>query len=141
MDTKRMNDTLVENTELMLEDPFNYTARNFQPKAGSPVLNSSYWYEPTGLFDQSKLNDNVLILNYPNPFSGFTFIDITVDQLTPVQVRVYDMSGKMAASLYEGIMAPGRTTLTFNAEFLAKGIYIGKVVTAKEEKVFKMIAR
>jgi hypothetical protein len=137
----RDNDTLPANTDLMLEDPFHYTAQNFQPTAGSPVLNRSCWYEPTGIDDRSRMSADNLVSNYPNPFNGITHLDVEVEQSTPVSVQVFDLTGKMVASLYEGVMQPGRTTLTFNAENLARGMYIGKVVTGKQETVFKMIAR
>ena len=47
MDADRSNDTLGANTDLMIEDPFNYAARKFQPQAGSPVFNASCWYQPS----------------------------------------------------------------------------------------------
>jgi hypothetical protein len=37
------NDTLVNNTELMVTDGFNLTSPNFMPQTGSPLLNGSYW--------------------------------------------------------------------------------------------------
>ena len=40
----RNNDTTLLATSLKLTDPFNYTARNFQPQAGSPVFDASIWY-------------------------------------------------------------------------------------------------
>jgi len=39
----RHNDTLVNNSDLMVADPFNLTNPNFLPQAGSPLLNGSYW--------------------------------------------------------------------------------------------------
>jgi len=41
--SNRHNDTLVNNTDLMVVDPFNLTNPNFLPQAGSPLLNGSYW--------------------------------------------------------------------------------------------------
>ncbi len=140
MDAARMNDTLAENIELMIEDFCNYESRNFLPATGSPVLTGSSWYEPTGI-REDRMRTSVQTANYPNPFSGTTYIDVVTDQATPVRVQVFDLTGKMVASLYEGNMQAGKTTITFNAEGLPKGIYIGKVITAREESMFKMIAR
>ncbi|MBN1338710.1 MAG: carboxypeptidase regulatory-like domain-containing protein [Bacteroidales bacterium] len=39
----RHNDTLVNNYQIMITDPFNLTNPDFKPLAGSPVLVRSYW--------------------------------------------------------------------------------------------------
>jgi hypothetical protein len=43
LDDSRNNDTITNNADLKITDPFNYSARNFQPMAGSPLLNASKW--------------------------------------------------------------------------------------------------
>ena len=37
------NDTLVNNTDLLVTDGFNLTNPNFMPQSGSPLLKGSYW--------------------------------------------------------------------------------------------------
>ena len=37
------NDTLVNNSDLLVADGFNLTNPNFMPQAGSPLLKGSYW--------------------------------------------------------------------------------------------------
>ena len=107
---------------------------------GSPVLHGSYWDE-TGIFDGTRMRPEVKAGNYPNPFSGITRIDVELDRSAPVRVLVYDLTGKLVAGLFEGVMQPGRNSVTFNAENLARGIYIGKAITGGQQSVFKMIAR
>ena len=70
-----------------------------------------------------------------------TFIAVVLDRSAPVRVQVFDLTGKMVASLFEGVMQPGRNTVTFNAGNLPGGIYFGKVITGEQQRVFKMIAR
>lgn len=43
MNADRRNDTVVNNADLMIEDPFNLTNPNFMPKSNSPLLNGSCW--------------------------------------------------------------------------------------------------
>jgi len=43
MNPERRNDTLVNNSDLLLEDPFNLSMPNFLPKANSILLNGSCW--------------------------------------------------------------------------------------------------
>ncbi len=42
-DVNRHNDTLATNDLLMITNPFNYSAPNFVPLAGSPVLGKALW--------------------------------------------------------------------------------------------------
>jgi len=42
----RSNEVLDLSADVMLADPFNYAARDFQPEVGSPVLKASWWYKP-----------------------------------------------------------------------------------------------
>ena len=41
--TTKHNDTLVNNTDLLVADGFNLTNPNFMPQTGSPLLKGSYW--------------------------------------------------------------------------------------------------
>ncbi|MCF8371527.1 MAG: hypothetical protein K9H64_07885 [Bacteroidales bacterium] len=43
MAPSRNNDTLTNNSDLMITNPYNLTAPNFMPLSGSPVFNASYW--------------------------------------------------------------------------------------------------
>jgi hypothetical protein len=43
LDPSRSNDTLVNNSQLMITDPFNLSNPNFLPLAGSPVFKKSAW--------------------------------------------------------------------------------------------------
>jgi hypothetical protein len=45
-DATRHNDTLATNDLLMITNPFNYTAPNFIPLTGSPVLGKALWTNP-----------------------------------------------------------------------------------------------
>lgn len=43
MAPERRNDTVVNNSDLLLEDPFNLSNPNFMPKSNSPLLHGSCW--------------------------------------------------------------------------------------------------
>lgn len=135
----RHNSVVELGVDAMLTDPFNYGARNFQPLAGSPVLNASYWNGIT------KVNEMKLIsqeLNcYPNPFTASTYIDVVLESKTNLKAAIYDVNGKLVRELYNGVAYPGTRKLEFNAEDLPKGIYIGKIVTNTGSYTVKMIAK
>jgi len=68
----RHNDTVPTNAAMLITDPFNLTAPNFLPMAGSPVRNHSYWtrtlsgqvtYMNTG---STPMNNSTVILKNNN---------------------------------------------------------------------------
>lgn len=71
-----------------------------------------------------SLDDLSLLDNYPNPFSQSTTIEFNLPESTLVQLQVYDMTGKMVASLIEDeILEAGKHSSRFEAGDLTNGIY------------------
>ena len=135
----RHNSIIELGTDAMLADPFNYDARDFQPEAGSPVLNASYWFSGTGIGNHSV--DSETLYCYPNPFYGRTYIDVVIDAQTNLRATVYDISGRLVKELYNDVAYPGVKTLEFDATDLPEGIYFGKVVSGNQSYVVKMLSR
>jgi hypothetical protein len=135
----RNNSIIESGADVMLADPFNYEGRNFLPETGSPVLNASYWYDPTGV--RSLKESSETLHCYPNPFNNIAYIDVDVNEQTRLRASVYDLSGKLVRDLYNGVAFPGTTTLEFDAGGLPKGIYIGQVVTENQSFSVKMILK
>ncbi len=139
-DASRHNDTIFEAASLKINDPFNYPERNFQPLAGSPVLNGSLWYDATiSVLNRPIVSTN--LTNYPNPFTDLTYISFNLEEQTIVRASVYDLKGKLVKELYNGEKNKGFQTLEFHAGNLPKGIYIGRIATDKQNYTFKMILR
>ncbi len=65
----------------------------------------------------------VLSQNYPNPFNPSTTISYTLPKSGNVQLMVYDILGREAATLVNEEKAPGNYKVVFNAEGLPSGIY------------------
>lgn len=64
-----------------------------------------------------------LAQNYPNPFNPVTKISFGIGTRGMVQLRVYDVLGREAATLVDEEMSPGSYTRTFDATGLAGGVY------------------
>lgn len=63
-----------------------------------------------------------VLSNYPNPFNGTTTIDAYVkEDAKDASILITDMSGKTLKIIY--LLEKGRTSATFDAQYLASGIY------------------
>ncbi len=138
LDAGRRNGAYTDASSLMLVDPFNYEARNLLPESGSPLRDASYWTE-VGFRNDIVLNTGSISC-YPNPFRGTARLGIELSQDSFVQAEVYDMTGKVVANLYNGVLAAGAQTIEFDASELGSGIYIGRVQAGKTIYTVKMIA-
>jgi hypothetical protein len=135
----RHNSIIESGADAMLADPFNYDARDFQPEAGSPVLNASYWYDGTSVRSLGAGSETLYC--YPNPFNNVAYIDVLIHSQTSLRANVYDLTGKLVGELYSGVAMPGTTTLEFDAGGLPKGIYIGRIETGSQDYAVKMISK
>ncbi|HEX2869488.1 MAG TPA: M4 family metallopeptidase [Ignavibacteriales bacterium] len=64
--------------------------------------------------------------NFPNPFNPSTSIRYELPQTVHAQLKVFDMLGKVVATLVDEVKTPGSYTVSFNSEQLSlpSGVYI-----------------
>lgn len=62
--------------------------------------------------------------NYPNPFNPSTSIRYDLPQSAHVTVKVYDVSGRLMATIVDEQRQAGRHTARFDASDLASGLYL-----------------
>jgi len=65
-----------------------------------------------------------LISAYPNPFNPQTTISYTTAVASDLTVAVYDLSGKVVATLANGFKPAGSYSVNWNAVNLANGVYV-----------------
>lgn len=70
---------------------------------------------------------DLLIKNYPNPFSAHTTIEYDLAETGFVSLKVYNSYGLEVAQLVHEIESAGNHKVIFNAEGLAPGFYIYKI--------------
>lgn len=89
--------------------------------------------DPVSNEDVLSETPKVLVLsqNYPNPFNPFTNITYQIPEAGQVQLQVYDMLGRKVATLVEGRVSVGSHTISFDASSLSSGLYIYRLITAK----------
>ena len=85
-----------------------------------------------------------LLQNYPNPFNPTTTIAFVQQEAGPVNLSVYDISGKLVRTLVNGILAPGTKTLQWDAtdsygNLVAPGVYFYTLRTNNFSETKKMM--
>ncbi len=85
-----------------------------------------YWSFKVGV---DVVNVDELLLGelrsvYPNPARAITAIPIALQRGGPVNIGLYDLTGRMVEPIHEGKLPKGEHTFFFNAERFASGIYL-----------------
>lgn len=79
------------------------------------------------------ISDNQLLQVYPNPATGFVFINASTQQ--PTRYTIYDLQGKLMA---EEDFVPG---VAIDISALPSGFYTGYLSTASNKKAFKFVVQ
>ena len=67
--------------------------------------------------------------NFPNPFNPRTVIKVTSEKISNGVINVFDINGSNIITLYNGLLMPGETSVTWDGknqlgEIVANGAYI-----------------
>lgn len=85
-----------------------------------------------------------LAQNYPNPFNPATTIEYSVAKACPVEIAVFDASGRRVATLVSGIEAQGVHKAVWNGKndrgaSVASGVYFYRLTAGEFREIKKMI--
>lgn len=69
-----------------------------------------------------------LLGNYPNPFNPSTNIRFSLPENADVQLHVYSLQGQRVDTIYLGSTNRGIHSVRFNANSLASGIYLYRII-------------
>ena len=76
---------------------------------------------------------------YPNPFNPTTIIPISVSETQNIKLEVYDVSGRLVETLYDGILGMGTHRFAFHANRLSSGLYIYRLTSSDNVVTKKMV--
>jgi hypothetical protein len=138
MDTLKENDTIADNTNLGISDPFNLTDPDFMPVSNSELLKRSIWYVKPNSISEERIGLKEVVI-YPNPFSGSTTIEFQLSNTGNAMVDVFDLNGKIVKEYNFSNISSGNHQISFDGSQLLKGIYFIKISTTDGNKVAKMI--
>ncbi len=111
-----------------------------QPGDAAPECNRGW--EVTGWFgDEGNLTPAEMTLfgANPNPFNPTTDIEFALPQAGEISLVIYDIRGREATRLLEGIMPAGRHSVTFNASSLPSGVYFAKLTAPGSTQTQKLL--
>ncbi len=81
----------------------------------------------------------ILRQNYPNPFNPTTNIEFRIANFGFVSLKVYDVLGRLVATLVNGERSPGSYEVQFNGSKLASGVYFCRLTAPGVNIVRKML--
>ncbi|MCX6138641.1 MAG: T9SS type A sorting domain-containing protein [Ignavibacteriales bacterium] len=80
----------------------------------------------------------VLNQNYPNPFNPSTTIDFALPITQFVSLKVYDVTGRLVATLANQVLEAGGHSTVWNPSALASGTYILEMIAGNFSQRMKM---
>ena len=69
---------------------------------------------------------------YPNPFNRSTTIGYSLPSASRITVRIYDLQGRVAATLEDGVKGAGEWTVRWDASGCASGVYLVRLEAVPE---------
>jgi hypothetical protein len=76
---------------------------------------------------------------YPNPFNATTTFTFSVEQAGPVVLELYDISGRLTATVFNGQIEAGIHNVNFNARDLPSGVYFARLRVADQIRTTKSL--
>jgi hypothetical protein len=77
--------------------------------------------------------------NYPNPFNPVTTIKYEIPLRSFVTLQIYDMNGRVTASLINEIQEPGKHEVLWNAHSCMSGVYFYKLIAGEFRETKRMV--
>ena len=103
-------------------------------------MTGSFVASPVGIQPTGEIVSGYkLSQNYPNPFNPSTVIKFSIPQSQLVTLRIFDVSGKEAATLVNSQLPQGTYNYTLNASNLSSGIYFYKINAGDFTEIKRMV--
>jgi hypothetical protein len=83
--------------------------------------------------------DFELSQNYPNPFNVATVITYTLSSSAPVELNIFNITGRLVESLVKQEQPAGRYEIVWNAQTYASGIYFYQLKAGESIRTKKML--
>jgi hypothetical protein len=124
---------------------YSFTEKNLFPGKYSYRLkqidrNGNFKYTEAVTVEIFVPSELTLTQNYPNPFNPSTTIEFTLPDDGRVSLKVYDMLGKVVATLVDGELEAGTLhRATFDASNISSGIYFFRLEHKDKQLMKKLL--
>lgn len=89
--------------------------------------------------EMEKPSEFALLACYPNPFNPVTTIAFDVPVSSPVEVAIYDITGKRVATIVNSVMEAGKHSTTWDASALPSGVYFARMISGNFTATQKLV--
>jgi spore coat protein CotH/photosystem II stability/assembly factor-like uncharacterized protein len=120
---------------------FTDRERGYAAGSGGTVLSTTSAGTVTGVAagDPAVPSEFLLSQNYPNPFNPETRIEYRIAHAGPVTLTVYDLLGRVVATLVDEVKAPGEYRAVWNASGAASGVYFCQLLSGNARETRKLM--
>lgn len=118
-----------------------YAGGQFQTAGGQPSHYFGIWREQTNAVagNQNVLPGFALHQNFPNPFNPATVIRFTLARPQWVSLKIYDIQGREAARLHEGLLMAGEHVRYWQAQGFRSGVYLCRLTAGGFQETRKLL--
>ncbi len=118
----------------------NLSSGNYNYRLKQTDFNGNYkYYNLNGEVNIGTPSEFSLSQNYPNPFNPSTKINYDLPYDSKVSIKIFDMSGREAATVVNEFKTAGYYTADINASSLSSGVYFYTINADNFSATKKMI--
>lgn len=113
------------------------TSTQPDPPVHDPILNNIVYLAISPLpvnVEETVAQSLEISQNFPNPFNGKTYVEVTLNESSNISLEVYTLTGQKVAMNDYGFKTTGNHTIAIDGGQLTTGIYF-YTITAGENKV------
>jgi hypothetical protein len=89
--------------------------------------------------EQTVPTEYYVAQNFPNPFNAVTKLSFGLPENAKVKVRVFDLAGRLVATLVDGEMKAGNHYAVWDGQSAAAGMYVIRIESANFNKSVKAV--
>jgi len=109
-----------------------------ESRSGDFRIRMSDTYSTSILTDNTKPVSTELKQNYPNPFNPSTTIPVSISEFQRVKVDIYDITGRLVQSVFDGNLSSGNYALPVDMQRFASGVYLYRLQTNDNVQIKRM---
>ncbi len=77
--------------------------------------------------------------SYPNPFNPSFTVPFTISRAQDIDIKLYDMSGKIVANIANGYHSAGNYKISVDCNHLSSGVYLLRTLVNENQSTQKML--